>query len=291
MSEVTNAAGTTITLERPRIDYPAAVYADIPDAIPRLRTIYDCQRRLGRRSTGRRLARLRRPLRRNPRDGPPPAFDRDGTDGGWREVYTTFRAFPDDPAAQLTLTGNFVDVAQLADLDLSGQTGAMGSKSGPLVLPTSRDTKLELRAVGNDDLTYFADERSRRSAPIATELHGIAHDEPNFFRHLDPPQAIRSIFLRNDPPSDGIVTTSIQPQSDPTPILVARLAASAGLVPSETSLVGRPANASCLVAPDSSTVSRLKGHSDVHPRFGARQYLGQCPTRRNQSRLDLEGRP
>jgi hypothetical protein len=240
MTEVTNAAGTTITVERPRIDYPAAVYADIPNAIPRLRAIYDANAVSGGvlqdvalPDPDASFAEIRVMVR-------PPAFDRDGTDGGWREVYTTFRAFPNDPAAQLTLTGNFVDVAQLTDLDLSGQTGAMGSKSGPLVLPTSRDIKLELRAVGNDDLTYFANERSRRSAPIATELHGIAQDEPNFFRHLDPPQAIRSIFLRNDPPSDGIVTTSIQPQNDPTPILVARLAAAAGLVPSETSLVGRP---------------------------------------------------
>jgi hypothetical protein len=240
MNQTTSATGTQIVLERPRVDYPAAVFADIPNAIPLLRAMYDANAVSGGvlqdvalPDPDARYAEIRVMVR-------PPAFDKDGTDGGWREIYTTYRTFPNNPAAQLTLTGTFVDVAQLADLDLTGQIGPLGSKSGALVLPTSRDIRIELRAAGNDDLNYFASEDARRSAPIATEIHGIAQTEANIFRNIDPPQAFRAVFLRNDPVADGAAPSSIQAQNDPSEILVARLAAAAGLMSSGTSLVGNP---------------------------------------------------
>lgn len=240
MDERTDAAGTTIVLERPRIDYPAAVYADVPDAVTKLRAIYDANVAAGAALYDVALpdpdvafAELRVMVR-------PPAFDRDGTSDGWREIYTTYRAFDADPAAALTVTGTFVDVAQIGDLDLSGQLGTPGTQTGPLVLPTARDVRLELRAVGRNDLTYFADDRARRSAPILTELHGVATTEASFFRPLDPPSAIRSVFLRSDPVPEGPATSSIQAQNDPSSILITRLAAAAGLVASEGSLVAPP---------------------------------------------------
>ena len=41
MSQTVNAHDAEIVLERPRVDYPAAVFAGIPNAIARLRAIYD----------------------------------------------------------------------------------------------------------------------------------------------------------------------------------------------------------------------------------------------------------
>ena len=240
VSQTTNAAGATIVLERPRIDYPAAVFADIPNAVPRLRAIYDANavsggvlRDVALPDPDAEFAEIRVMAR-------PPAFDKDGTSGGWREIYTTYRAFPSDPAAQLTVNGTFVDVAQIGDLDLSGQLGSMGSKSGPVVLPTARDVRLELRAVGRNDLTYFGNDRARRSKPTPVEFHGVATSEPNFFRNLIPPVMLRSIFLRDDPVGDGLPTASVQPQNNASPVLVTRLAAASGLLSLQNSLVGVP---------------------------------------------------
>lgn len=240
LSQETTAAGTKLQLERPRIDYPAAVFAGIPDAIPRLRAIYDANVAAGAAVHDVALpdpdadyVELRVMVR-------PPTFDRDGTQDGWRELYTTYRAFDSDPAAPLTVTGTFVDVAQLEDLDLSGQLGTPGTQTGPLVLPTARDVRLELRAVGRNDLTYFANERARRSAPIATELHGIAKLEAGFFRPLDPTRTLRSVFLRNEPQADRATPATIQAQNDPSPVLVERLAAAVGLVAQGSSLVAPP---------------------------------------------------
>ena len=240
VDQTTDGNGTTIVLERPRIDYPAAVFAGIPNAIPRLRAIYDANAVSGGHlqdvalpDPDAEFAEIRVMVR-------PPAFDRAGVIRGWREVYTTWRAFDSDPAAQLEVTGTFVDVAQLSDLDLSGQSGPMGSQTGPLVLPTGRDLRLELRAACRDDLGYFGNERARRSTPMISELHGVAHSEPDFFVNLDPPTALRSVFLRNDPVSEGAAPSSIQAQNDPAPVLVARLASAAGLAVSGTTLVGRP---------------------------------------------------
>jgi hypothetical protein len=240
IDQTTNENGTTIVLERPRIDYPAAVFAGIPDAVPRLRAIYDANQVSGEIPQDMALpdpdaafAEIRVMVR-------PPAFDREGSTGGWREIYTTWRPFDEDPAAQLVITGTFVDVAQLTDLDLSGQTGSMGSQTGPLLLPTARDIRLELRAAGRNDLTYFANDRARRSAPLLIDLFGIASSEADFFVDLDPPTTLRSVFLRHDPVAQDAAPSSIQAQNDPAPVLVARLAAAAGLVVAEKSLVGRP---------------------------------------------------
>ncbi|HVE83830.1 MAG TPA: hypothetical protein VND93_13320, partial [Myxococcales bacterium] len=236
------ADGVTLVLERPRIDYPAAVFAGIPDAIPRLRAIYDANAAAA--GTGvvndvalpdsdARFVEVRVMVR-------PPAFDREGVEGGWRELYTTFRAIPPDPVEPLALRGDFVDAAHLDDLDLTGQLGAPGSKTGPLVLPTGRDVRLELRAAGAEDPAYWAGDRARRSLPIATELHGIPRAEPGFFLPLEPPRALRSDFLRNDPEAAGAAVSSIQPQNDPAQVLVERLAAAGGLVASGATLLGKP---------------------------------------------------
>ena len=113
-------------------------------------------------------------------------------------------------------------------------------RSRALVFPTARDVRLELRAAGRNDLTYFGNDRARRSAPVMIEVHGVAQSEAAFFRNLDLPTALRSVFLLNDPAADGAPASAVQPQNNPAPVLVARLAAAAGLLASENSLVGRP---------------------------------------------------
>lgn len=112
-------------------------------------------------------------------------FDTRGSDG-WLEVYSTTRAFPDDPEASLTATGTYVDVAQLDELDTAGQQGAPGTVSGPFPVPTARDIRIELRVLCRDDPTYFADDRARLSHPVTVDLHQKAAVEKRLFRPADP---------------------------------------------------------------------------------------------------------
>ena len=100
----------------------------------------------------------------------------------------TRRTFPTDPAASLTLIADYVDVAHLGDLDLSGQAGA--NATGPVVVPTARDVRLELRALTRDDPTYFGTERARRSKRISIDLHGTESVENGLFRQLDLPRTL-----------------------------------------------------------------------------------------------------
>ena len=72
------------------------------------------------------------------------------------------------------------------------------------------------------------------------EVKARARSEDGLFRQLDPTQAIRSVFLRNDPTAGGASLMTVQPQNDPAPVLVERLAQAVGLVASDSSLTAPP---------------------------------------------------
>ena len=239
----TSANGISLSVARPLIDYPAAIYAGIPNAVDELLAIHDANvaayaadptavpKEVGLPDPDVAYVEIRVMVR-------PPAFDREGVEDGWREVYMTRRTFPTDPAASLTLIADYVDVAHLGDLDLSGQAGA--NATGPVVVPTARDVRLELRALTRDDPTYFGTERARRSKRISIDLHGTASAENGLFRQLDLPRTLASVFLRNDPLADGAAQTGIHPQNDPAPVLLARLANAVGLVITDEDTLSGP---------------------------------------------------
>jgi hypothetical protein len=240
LTKKTSTSSTaTLKLRRPKLAYPAAVFAGIPNAIDRLRAIQDNiianpgitpRPGVALPDPDVEFAEVRVLVR-------PPAFDREDVEDGWRELYTTWRSFPADPDELLQIDAEFVDVAQTDDLDLSDQLGAPGTRSGAVVLPTARDVRLELRALGRDDLTYFADDPSRRSAPISVELHAAAAAETDLFRPADPSHTLRSVFLRNDPIGATPALVTIQPQNDPSPVLVERLASAIGMAASDSTIV------------------------------------------------------
>lgn len=168
-----------------------------------------------------------------------PTFDPAADDRGWVEWYSTTRRFPTDPAATLPLEFDWQSAAGYRDIDVSAQLGAEGTVSGPLPLIRSRDIRIELQAVGRNDLAYFASQKARIGDVDSIELHAIAAVESDPVAPLPAADQLRSILLRNDPVGDRAPVLATAPQNDPSVALCERLAIAADLVADDAMLMGR----------------------------------------------------
>ena len=117
----------------------------------------------------------------------------DADDSPWHDLYTARLDF--GAAESLKVEVELQDIARLADF----AAPAPGAQALPL--PTARDLRLTLRAVGRDDANYFADEAARNGIPVVVQLHAIAAAETPWA--VAAPE-IRSFFFRLPPP-DGSV--------------------------------------------------------------------------------------
>ena len=81
---------------------------------------------------------------------------------GFVEGYKTTRLFPADLNRPYDLDLDFIDCALLSDIDISRQSASNPVET--LQIPTARDIKIELRAVGEDNYDYFGNERARLGA-------------------------------------------------------------------------------------------------------------------------------
>lgn len=225
---------------RPGIAFPQAVYTGAANALTRLETILN--------------ARIADPTDKHDITIPDPdvaylqirafvrtpAFDPRGGADGWREFYTTYREFPTDLEKSLKLELKYHDVAQLAALDITGQTGSPGTASGAIPLPTARDVKLELRAVGRNDLAYFGNERARIGPSSKLEFHVQAQSESALFKPMAPQQSIRSIFLQPDSIAVGTQIQGTAIENISSPVLAARVAQAVDLQENAGILSGCP---------------------------------------------------
>ncbi len=165
-----------------------------------------------------------------------PAFDPAGVEDGYVPLYTTHRGFPADPAQPLELALDYRDCRRLADLDVSAQTGAPGTASGPVPVPTARDVVIELCALGKDTAGYWDRDATRVGAPYRLAVFCPAAAEPALFAARAPQETVRSIFLRAGAPPDE-PRAAVEPSSA-SRLLLRRLAVAAGLVEHEGALTG-----------------------------------------------------
>jgi hypothetical protein len=140
----------------------------------------------------------------------------DGDGSAWQALYTTRRDF--GAAQSLALDVELQDIPRLADFAAPAPAAQM------LPLPTARDLRLNLRAVGRDDANYFADDAARNGMPVLVELHAIAAAEAPW---AEAAPELRSFFFRL-PPADG---------SMPRP--AERLATELGMDHHDLTLAGR----------------------------------------------------
>ena len=171
----------------------------------------------------------------------PPKFDPQADDEGFIEWYKTTRRFPADPTQPLDLALVWRDAADYREIDISSQLGAEGAIGGPIALITARDVRLEVRALGRNDLAYFASQQARFGRIEVIDLHAVATElaESNLLRPLPPSDMLRSVFLRPDPVGGRASTRTVVAQNEPSPALLGRLASALDLVADGPMLMGQ----------------------------------------------------
>ena len=189
-----------------------------------------------------------------------PAADADG----FVEWYTTTRRFPADPSLPLNLSLNWQDTANYTAINVATQLGAEGTVNGALPLVTARDLRLELHALGRNDLSYFGSQRARRSRVELIDFHAVASTaaEADLLRPLPDADRLRSVFLRPDPVGARAPLRAVVAQNEPSPALLGRLAAALDLVADGTMLLGQVGDRMAFgcagltyhAAPDSSSI-------------------------------------
>ena len=181
-----------LTVTRPRVGYPTALFADAANAEDRL------------------LADARRFIADGAGDAPgipdPDAetaeisvavvglrFDSANDGNGIPPVltiYTTTREFPDDTDEPLVLALDWVDVADVTTL--------FAPATGSIPLPRAREVIITVRAVGRSDpgLDYFGLESARFGDPTSVQMFAAGVDETAFFVADDPARQLRCVLLR-----------------------------------------------------------------------------------------------
>lgn len=170
-----------------------------------------------------------------------PTFDPLADKDGYVEWYATSRSFPStNPDQALEISLQWIDAGDLATVDLAPQLGAEGTVIGPVMVPTARDVRLELRPMGSNDLNYFGSSAARRGLPQYLDLHTVADTaaESDVLRILPDADVCRSIFLRPDSPEGRVATAAVVTQNAPSTALLGRLAAAADLVSDGPALMG-----------------------------------------------------
>ena len=230
-------------LNRPRIGWPQAAFANAPDALGRLAA--QAQANLA--------ANVVRTLELPDPDAQfvefrvmvlHPRLDPLGDDAGFVELYRTTRAFPDLNAAgeepgPLSVTSTMVDCARLSDVTWPDSAAPPGTLTGPLMLPRGRRVRIEARAMGEVRSNYWGVGSARFSAKhILTPdpIEELPTVEAQVFAESDPAERLASVYLRPDPSTDSRSEATVT-RVRPSRTLVTRLAGATGLVEDDAVLM------------------------------------------------------
>ena len=122
----------------------------------------------------------------------------EGDERPWWTLYTTHRVFA---AETLTIPLVLEDHATI-DVLPEAQPPA-----GALAIPTARDVRFTLTAIGHDDPDYFESASARVGIPITVEVRADAIAEAPLFSPVDLP--LRGFFFQ-PPPDDGSVASPVE---------------------------------------------------------------------------------
>ena len=230
-----------IRLQRPLLGYPEAMFAAGPSVRPTLLAQIASNDAdpanatpAGIRDVDVAFARIRVSVKA-------PTYDPAADEDGYVHWYETGRAFPSDPEQTLDVELVWQDIPDLDAHDVSAQLGADGTITGPVLVPTARDVRIEVRAAGRDDLTYFGDAQARLGESDTIDVHARASlvAEQDVLAPLPASDMLRSIYLRPDPTGVRADVRPVVAQNDPSSVLLGRLAEAADLVADGDLLVGR----------------------------------------------------
>lgn len=137
-----------------------------------------------------------------------------GDEVSWFELYRTHRPFDEDA---LTLDLDIQDHATLSTFSKDQP------ENGPLSIPSARDLRFTLTAIGREDAGYFDKESAHIGLPITVELRAEATNEDPMFSLPDPP--VLGLFFQ-PPPADGSVADPVQRLAQELDLACSRLTVS-----------------------------------------------------------------
>ena len=262
--------GTSFTVSRPRLGYPALLFTEI-DTSDAFQKLLDDKALLHTGKTGKQTI-------KDPREVG--YFDPDVDQflviveikallmdnlasltqrEAFIPLYTTLRTFPADPASGFTLelayrNANVIDFANPADFGDLAVSQAEIDAGGALVLPRSRDIRITLLPACSEKLArpgYFgfaktevAGRQLRSGELTQFFVREDAEDERSFFRPGLESHQLQALYLRPDPPQVNNPQTFIAETVEGKPVeassLMQRLAAQLDLDFKGLSLIGRP---------------------------------------------------
>jgi hypothetical protein len=128
------------------------------------------------------------------------------------EIAVSVRALAGDVAAYLplyTTTREFVgtEISIALDFQNHATLAAIAENqpdSGSLLLPTARDVRLTLTAMGRSDAGYFFNEAARRGAPVTVDVRSAADVEEPLLGDVDDGLDLRSFFFQPIPAGGGV---------------------------------------------------------------------------------------
>lgn len=231
---------TMYQIARPLLNYPAAVFAGIPNAVAALLADLPIASAAGREAAlpdpdAVKLA-IDVQVRQLATDA---AIFAAGDDhAAYSLLYSTTRDFPADPSQPLQLNVSFADVPDIASFPPQPASGA-------LMLPRARDIRLVLRAAADPDpqLLYWGSTDAAIGQEIELLTGANGADERGLFAPDIAANRIRGIMLQPDPVPTGnvIAQLALLGQSGATTSdLASRLAQALSLNVSSLTYSGRP---------------------------------------------------
>ena len=258
-----NFKGTSVNISRPRLGYPAVVFTGkYTDPITLLQADADNA--------------LSVPITGHPNGGlpgrdfglPDPDVDRveitvevksllmdnqlsSSGKEAYIQLYQTHRTFPADFNAELDIPIVFKDAHVLSlgdptDLLPLGLNPGVIDAIDEIVLPTSRDIRITMRAVCQPDMNYFGSDLSYNGLPLSFFMRQESAVETDLFMGTGVEEQLQAVYLQPD--ADPLAANEANIfkiilgdlNSTNPPDLIQRFATQAGVLNKNYTLVGQP---------------------------------------------------
>ncbi|HEY4326852.1 MAG TPA: hypothetical protein VGN20_22895 [Mucilaginibacter sp.] len=166
------------------------------------------------------------------------------------QLYQTHRTFAVDFSAELDIPVVFKDANVLSlgdptDLLPLGLNPGDIDLMDEIVLPTSRDIRITLRAVCQPDMNYFGSDLSYNGLPISFLMRQESAVETNLFVGTGAAEQLQAVYLQPDAPPLAATEANILKiilgdlNNDNPPDLIQRFAGQAGVLNKNYTLVGQ----------------------------------------------------
>ena len=166
------------------------------------------------------------------------------------QLYTTHRTFPVDYNTGINIPIRYTDASVLAlgdptDLNPLGLNPGDIDTISEIVLPSSRDIRITLRAICQPDMNYFGSGLSYRGAALSFFMRQESAAEQNLFAATGPENQLQGIYLQPDPPPVAFNEATLQKallgdlNANNPPDMVQRLAAQLGVDNKGFTLIGK----------------------------------------------------